>query len=425
MAVDEETRDTPRDPEPARRPRSNGARPPSDPSPSAKRAPRRPPENAIQAGRERRRARPAPEGAAASDPPKVDAVKVPRVDTDPWTVPESVRDRFVQDGHRFYFPDGAPAFRDLGRRLTTASENTEVVHSLIEIARTRGWNEITVTGTERFRQEAWRQGRLAGLTVRGFRPSEEQQTQLVRALGRTHPRSVARTDAVSAEPSPASPQPAELPKASPDRPERIAGRLLDHGRDAYRHDPKEEPSYFLELETPDGRREIWGKDLERAIVKSLTQPKVGDEIVLKRTGRDSVTVTRRERDAAGALSEKDVGAFRNRWVIEKQDFFEQREGAASLVRDERIDPKAAVRKHPELAGTYLSLRAAELTAGRLRDPEDQRRFVSLVRSALADSIERGDPLSPVRLRERAGVTPARSEALKARAPAREGLERTA
>jgi hypothetical protein len=33
------------------------------------------------------------------------------------------------------------------------SENTQVVHSLIEIARLRGWAEVTVIGTERFRQK--------------------------------------------------------------------------------------------------------------------------------------------------------------------------------------------------------------------------------------------------------------------------------
>ena len=37
----------------------------------------------------------------------------------------------------------------------TASENTEVVRSLVEIARARGWTEVTVRGTERFRKEAW------------------------------------------------------------------------------------------------------------------------------------------------------------------------------------------------------------------------------------------------------------------------------
>ena len=63
-------------------------------------------------------------------------------------------------------------------------------------------------------------------------------------------------------------------------------------------------------------------------------------------------------------------------------------------------PREAVRQHPELAGTYLNLRAAELAARGLRDPEDQRRLVAQVRRALAPDIEQGEPLQPVRLRGR-------------------------
>jgi len=44
--------------------------------------------------------------------------------------------------------------------------------------------------------------------------------------------------------------------------------------------------------------------------------------------------------------------------------------------------------------------AAELASRALRDPQDQRRFVWQVRSALADDIERGEALQPVRLCER-------------------------
>jgi len=45
------------------------------------------------------------------------------------------------------------------------------------------------------------------------------------------------------------------------------------------------------------------------------------------------------------------------------------------------------------------VRAAELAARALRDSQDQRRFVAQVRGALADEIEQGEPLQPVRLRE--------------------------
>ena len=46
--------------------------------------------------------------------------------------------------------------------------------------------------------------------------------------------------------------------------------------------------------------------------------------------------------------------------------------------------------------------------------EDQRQFVSQVRSALADDVERGEPLQPVRLRDRgarAREKPVRSDDL--------------
>jgi hypothetical protein len=183
--------------------------------------------------------------------------------------------------------------------------------------------------------------------------------------------------------------------------ERIVGKLLDHGRDAFRHDPSEDPSYFVRLKTRDGTRAIWGKDIERALAKSLTQPQIGDEVVLLRTGRDLVTVKRPERGADGQLTPKEVDVFRNRWVIEKESFFEARAAAAQVVRDAGVGPREAVREHPELAGTYLNLRAAELASRALRDPEDRRRFVAQVRSALADDIERGEAMQPVRLSERA------------------------
>src|SRR6185369_4845615 len=94
------------------------------------------------------------------------------------------KDRFTQDGRRWYFPDGARAFKDHGRRLSTPSENAEVIASLLEIAKARGWESITVRGSERFRQEAWKQGKLAGLEVRGYRANEAERAAFIRALSR-------------------------------------------------------------------------------------------------------------------------------------------------------------------------------------------------------------------------------------------------
>ena len=408
-------------------PPSGGARRPLSEAPQAapedegtrRPASREAPPNAIEVSRRPRKARASrpeadPEvkepGAnsqarAAPEPPGVQASADGRTETDPWTVPQSIRDRFVQEGNRFYFLDGHPAFKDLGRKLTTASENTQVVRSLIEISQSRGWSQIRVTGTERFREEAWRQARVAGLGVRGFRPTEEQRIQLVRALGRGRAPPSEGPDAVSESTSASPGSPEVSPEARPVRPDEVTGLLLEHGKDKYRH-PTAELSYFVRIATRDGPRVFWGKDLERAVAISLTQPQLGEEVILQRIGRDPVTVKRQKVDDQGMSQEETLQAFRNRWTLERGAFIEKRASAARVVRDETVKPQEAVRSHPELAGTYLSLKAAELAARMLRDSQDRRRFVWRVRAALADEIERGEPLTPVRLRTRRRAYPA-------------------
>jgi putative DNA primase/helicase len=371
-----------------------------------------------------REAEPAVREAAGSNSQSADGASEKSGNSDPWTVPQSVRDRFVQDRRQFFFPDGVIAFKDHGRKLSTSSENTKVIESLIEIAHSRGWSEVTVRGTERFRGEAWRQARLNGLAVRGYQATEAEQRVLVRTLGRRE--SAGASVVVDTEESRPPPAPdshhqdaGQSSRASPVRSDAetdIVGRLLDHGRDTYRHKTGEAPSYFVRLQTRDGLREIWGKDLERAMTRSLSQPNIGDEITLRTTGRDPVEVRRTVRNSAGQQDSTVVDAYRNRWVIEKTQFLMERATAAQVVRNDSIDPKTAVRAQPQLAGTYVTLRAAELAAEAIRDPLDRRRFVSQVRGALADAIERGEPLSPVRLNETTKTR--RDKAIEVAPPAR-------
>jgi hypothetical protein len=318
-------------------------------------------------------------------------------------IPDHIRKRFVQVGHRYYFSDGAHAFTDRGARLITPSENMEVVKSLIAIAEARGWKDITVSGSERFRKEAWGAASALGLKVRGYTPTEFERALFARKLARGGAASPA-----SGEPSPQTDTRRRTdrdegvrdhPKGGP-----ITGRLLDHGVAAYRHDPKEPISYFVKIETPGGEREIWGIDLKRALKESLTQPKVGDEIGLRAVRRDTVTVQERERDSEGkVVGQKPLEAHRNRWIVERQDFFAERAAAARTLRDSSVDPKQGARRHPELVGTYLQMHAAQIAARQFRDPQDQEKFVSHVRTALADAVARGEPLPPVRLKEKTAI----------------------
>jgi hypothetical protein len=150
------------------------------------------------------------------------------------------------------------------------------------------------------------------------------------------------------------------PRGTTGRDDTIVGKLLDHGHDRYRFNPREEMSYFVRIETPEGKRTVWGVDLERALSKSLSQPQIGDEIALARTGSEPMTVSRKTRGADGeVLSEEPLATQRHRWRIERTEFLADREVAARMLRDPSIPAKQAIQNRPELAGTSRVSRAAE------------------------------------------------------------------
>jgi len=337
------------------------------------------------------------------------------------TVPPEIYERFIGIGSKYYFPDGEPAFVDRGVKLTTRSENTEVIRSLVSIAQSRGWDRITVSGTEHFRKDVWFAAQQAGLQVKGYQPSEVEQAQLVRGLAARRPGREA-SESKEPQPSTASSHSAAKPSthssspaarasaASPahgrHRPDDgrgnlFVGQLIDHGRDTYRHDPREQSSYFVRLKTSDGEREVWGVDLERALRHSLSSARLGDEVTVRALSREAVTVPKRERDAEGrVVAETSLSTHRNEWLVERTDFLAGRESAARTFRNPKVSPQEAVKKHPELQGSYLKLQAVKLGAERdFKNPEDRERLLARARVLIAQSIERGEPLEPVRLRD--------------------------
>jgi conjugative element/phage-associated large polyvalent protein len=357
--------------------------------------------NGIEQGRTLRAQR---QQKARSKP--VAAAEAPQKGSRSRAMPDEIRERFIGIGANYYFPDGVTAFTDHGTKLSTRSENTEVIRSLVAIAQAREWGEIKVSGSERFRKEAWFAARIAGLEVRGYTPSEFEQERVVRAIARREDGAAGR------EPKGTAPERGDRPAGqrsarTPDEQGPITGRLVDHGRANYMHNPKEPISYYVRIETARGDREIWGVDLERAFRESLSRPTIGDEVVARSDGRDPVTVSAARRDPEGRiLGKEEIATHRNRWIVERSDFLAERSAAAQTFRDAAIKASEGVKVHPELQGSYLQLQAAKLGAERdIRDPEDRERFVSRARAAIAAAIERGEPLEPVRLRERPVRTP--------------------
>jgi hypothetical protein len=335
-------------------------------------------------------------------------------------VPEHVDARYSRVGDDYHFADGPLAFRDQGDRLSTPLENTEVIRDLISIAQARGWS-IEVTGTKEFRRRAWQEAQVAGLTVRNYEPTELERQQLARRLSRDRDRTA------RAAPPPANtptttppPERAERQSQSAEIPETLAasaadrlyrGRLIDHGVDRYQFDPQQEESYYLILDSPEaGEQIIWGKDLQRALEQSLSHVREGQDVVVRQLAAKPVTVRRPVRDAEGqVVTHREVKTHLNRWLVETEAFLRERAKLADIVRDVGLDAKAALAQHPELAGTYDELHAARLVAlhQNYRHPADLERFIDRTREAIAQEIERGEPLSAplTRPRYRSQSTP--------------------
>jgi hypothetical protein len=83
-------------------------------------------------------------------------------------VPDTVLRRYVRVKGDFYFPDKTLAFSDRGNSLATRGAHPEVVRSLVEIAKARGWEHITVRGAEDFRHRVWAEAVQSGLRVGGY-----------------------------------------------------------------------------------------------------------------------------------------------------------------------------------------------------------------------------------------------------------------
>jgi len=185
----------------------------------------------------------------------------------------------------------------------------------------------------------------------------------------------------------------------------IVGRLKEHGPARYQFRPDQDLSYFARIVRTSGMKVLLGKDLERAIRAGETKPKVGDLIGARRVAREAVTIVDRRRDAEGnVLAQQEQHAHRTRWEVEKLKLFSERARRARLTRDEHLDMREAIRERPELRSTFLSLRAAEeLAAKKITNPEDRERFLAMVREAIAASIQRGEPLPDINVRNNAST----------------------
>jgi len=369
-------------------------------------------------------------------------VRESRRPPDTTSIPPAVAQRYLKIDDRYYFPDRTLAFRDTGTKLQAETENREVIRTLVAIARERNWEAIQVRGSETFRREVWREGASAGLTVKGYSPTQVEREALEREVQRRGVRNeVVRDEGTQhANADRSGGNGPERPRAVDPRKDLVVGKLVEHGPARYRHDPKESPSYYVTLDADAGRQTYWGIGLQQALEKSSTRPAAGDDVGIRQTGSKAVTVTVPVRDTEGRdIGERNLDTHRNSWVVEKSEYFkaperyqasaaeaganlssdvatragrvesdrnreestsEQRSEAAKAFRNGQSAKEAVVREHPELAAAFATVRVAELFVKRLWDKPDNRdTFVKYVREDLARRIENGESIPSPKIKD--------------------------
>src|SRR5512134_1060206 len=78
--------------------------------------------------------------------------------------PPALTKQYTVIVNRYYFKDrpNVEAFVDHGDRLRTRHDSPQAVQGMLTLAESRGWDTLTVKGSEAFRQTVWLEGSLRG-----------------------------------------------------------------------------------------------------------------------------------------------------------------------------------------------------------------------------------------------------------------------
>lgn len=86
----------------------------------------------------------------------------------------AVMARYFKVKDQFYLkdPQNTPAFKDKGEKLSTKLDDPTIAHSMVDLARAKGWDCIRIAGSQEFKREVWLYASAQGLQVSGFKPTE-------------------------------------------------------------------------------------------------------------------------------------------------------------------------------------------------------------------------------------------------------------
>jgi hypothetical protein len=160
----------------------------------------------------------------------------------------------------------------------------------------------------------------------------------------------------------------------------LGGRLLAHGKAPYRFEPGNPESYYVRLQTADGRQVLWGADLERAIRESKSHAKVGDAVGVRIVSREKL----------------DGDRTWNRWQVDQAIHIVKERRVAREILENPVTARRAGKDGATLTGSYLLVNAAEMLARvQFTDEKSRKDFVAKVREAAGIKPRPLDERAPV------------------------------
>lgn len=247
------------------------------------------------------------------------------------TLAEAVNNQYRVAGSKYYFKDQAGhvnklAFKDTGKKLATALNTERVTRSLVDLAESKGWTTIKVSGHKEFKRLVWRAAAERGIEVQGYKPDkqdlatipEKPLTNTVQAV----------KSAVNEPDTDSTPAAEETPAAKAKRD--VTGKLVEHGAAPYQNDANNKPSYFVTIDTGEEMRTVWGVKLPDALAISNAQ--IGEQVQLRRVQAEPVTV----KEDTGT----EVQTVRNSWTVERTDKRQVIAAVADALAEQQIPDKS-------------------------------------------------------------------------------------
>ncbi len=134
----------------------------------------------------------------------------------------------------------------------------------------------------------------------------------------------------------------------------IVGHVREHGIAHFEHNQNNDKSYYVQLETAQEVKDVWGTDLARALENS--DIKIGDRVALVQKRKEPVVVQVAVRDQTGQVKDTTPRTVsRNVWEVVNLDRMGKQERNATLRTAEAADKdpvvpvydRAAARQGPE------------------------------------------------------------------------------